>query len=107
MTLVPAIHRCLILHRFPVDQLKIDRSFINDIAQHRSAKDIVTSIIQLASNLGIQSVVEGLETESQQDLLTRMRCDLGQGYLLGHPMSATDFGTTLARALESGDLSSQ
>lgn len=88
------------LHRFPVDQLKIDRSFISGIDEHPSAMDIVTSIIQLASSLGIQSVAEGLETRAQQQTLTRLQCNLGQGYFLGHPMPAADFARTLARDAE-------
>lgn len=88
------------LHRFPVDQLKIDRSFISGIDEHPSAMDIVTSIIQLASSLGIQSVAEGLETRAQQQTLTRLQCNLGQGYFLGHPMPAADFASTLARDAE-------
>ncbi|WP_127554959.1 putative bifunctional diguanylate cyclase/phosphodiesterase [Saccharospirillum alexandrii] len=85
------------LHRFPVDQLKIDRSFISAIDEHPSAMDIVTSIIQLASSLGIQSVAEGLETRAQQQTLTRLQCNFGQGYFLGHPMPAADFASKLAR----------
>lgn len=88
------------LHRFPVDQLKIDRSFISGIDEHPSAMDIVTSIIQLASSLGIQSVAEGLETRAQQQTLTRLQCNFGQGYFLGHPMPVADFARTLARDAE-------
>lgn len=88
------------LHRFPVDQLKIDRSFISAIDEHPSAMDIVTSIIQLASSLGIQSVAEGLETRAQQQTLTRLQCKFGQGYLLGYPMPAAEFASTLARDTE-------
>lgn len=85
------------LHRFPVDQLKIDRSFISGIDQHPGAVNIVTSIIQLAASLGLQSVAEGLETKAQQQTLTRLKCDFGQGYFLGHPMPASDFAEILAR----------
>jgi diguanylate cyclase (GGDEF)-like protein len=93
------------LHRFPVDQLKIDQSFINDIQQHSSALNIVTSIIQLASNLGIQSVAEGLETREQQITVTHLNCDFGQGFFLGRPMPATAFGETLVSARNNGQLS--
>ncbi|MEX2365308.1 MAG: EAL domain-containing protein, partial [Pseudohongiellaceae bacterium] len=85
------------LHRFPVDQLKIDRSFISGIDEHPGAVNIVTSIIQLAASLGLQSVAEGLETKAQQQTLTRLKCDFGQGYFLGHPMPASDFSEILAR----------
>ncbi|MEP4544979.1 MAG: EAL domain-containing protein [Saccharospirillum sp.] len=88
------------LHRFPVDQLKIDRSFISAIDDYSSAMDIVTSIIQLASSLGIQSVAEGLETRAQEQTLTRLQCNFGQGYFLGHPMPAADFASMLARDAE-------
>jgi len=85
------------LHRFPVDQLKIDRSFISGIDEYPRAMDIVTSIIQLASSLGIQSVAEGLETRAQQQTLARLQCNFGQGYFLGHPMPAADFASMLGR----------
>lgn len=88
------------LHRFPVDQLKIDRSFISAIDEHPGAMDIVTSIIQLASSLGIQSVAEGLETRAQQQTLTALQCNFGQGYFLGHPMPAAEFASTLAQNTE-------
>ncbi|WP_051207255.1 putative bifunctional diguanylate cyclase/phosphodiesterase [Saccharospirillum impatiens] len=88
------------LHRFPVDQLKIDRSFISGIDQHSSAMNIVTSIVQLASSLGIQSVAEGLETQAQLHALARLECDFGQGYVLGYPMPASEFGRILAQDAE-------
>lgn len=85
------------LHRFPVDQLKIDRSFVSEMDAHPGARNIVTSIIQLTESLGIQSVAEGLETASQQQALARLKCDYGQGYRLGHPMPVQDFLRALAR----------
>jgi diguanylate cyclase (GGDEF)-like protein len=84
------------LHRFPVDELKIDQSFINATHQHGNALNIVTSIIQLASTLGIQSVAEGLETKGQVDTVTGLGCTFGQGYSLGHPMSSVAFGKLLS-----------
>jgi diguanylate cyclase (GGDEF)-like protein len=88
------------LHSFPVDELKIDRSFIHATHQHGNALNIVTSIVQLASTLGIQSVAEGLETVEQIDTVTGLGCTFGQGYSLGHPMSAEAFGKMLSDARE-------
>ncbi|ALS96836.1 putative bifunctional diguanylate cyclase/phosphodiesterase [Lacimicrobium alkaliphilum] len=86
------------LHSFPVDQLKIDRSFIQATGDKKTTLDIVTSIISLAKSLGMQSVAEGLETREQKALMRKLKCDYGQGYLLGHPMSAEDFSRLLKRS---------
>ncbi|GGD78941.1 bifunctional diguanylate cyclase/phosphodiesterase [Lacimicrobium alkaliphilum] len=83
------------LHSFPVDQLKIDRSFIQATNEKKITLDIVTSIVRLAQSLGIQSVAEGLETPEQKALMKQLNCDYGQGYMLGRPMSAENFSRLL------------
>lgn len=74
------------LSRFPVDKLKIDRSFI--ISMDRSDRDraIVQSMVDLAHGLGMSVIAEGVETEEQRQLLKHMGCDQIQGYLYGKPM---------------------
>ncbi|MGH9279351.1 MAG: EAL domain-containing protein, partial [Acidimicrobiales bacterium] len=68
------------LRRFPVDQLKIDRSFIAGLGQDEHDTAIVTSVISLAHALGLEAVAEGVETIEQLELLTLLGCDLAQGF---------------------------
>ena len=78
------------LHRFPVDTLKIDRSFINCIGQPEENLEIIQSIIHLAHNLGMNVVAEGIETEEQLIYLQKLNCDFGQGYLFNRPLTAQE-----------------
>jgi diguanylate cyclase (GGDEF)-like protein/PAS domain S-box-containing protein len=73
------------LKRFPLDCLKIDRSFIADVTGDVQAEAIVRTIIALGHGLGMRVVAEGVETQEQLDMLRRLRCDEVQGYLLGRP----------------------
>jgi len=86
------------LKRMPVDILKVDRSFVTDLAHTPGRTDdddtdaaIVRGIIALAHNLDLQVVAEGVETDAQRKLLTQMGCDLVQGYLISKPLAATQF----------------
>lgn len=76
----------LYLKQLPVDELKIDRAFIKDLAQNNKDELILESIIKLATNLGLTVTAEGVETEYQRDILTRLGCHQLQGFLLGMPM---------------------
>ncbi len=76
------------LRELPVDALKIDRSFISDLANGESGEAIVRSIIELARNLGLETVAEGVEEESVRRRLAGLGCDCAQGFLLGRPMPA-------------------
>ncbi len=76
------------LKRFPVDKLKIDRSFIADLPGDRDAKAIIAAIIGMAHALGLQVVAEGVETEAQMEFLQSSRCEFIQGFLAGRPMDA-------------------
>ena len=76
------------LRELPVDALKIDRSFISDLATGESGEAIVRSIIELARNLGLETVAEGVEEESVRRRLAGLGCDCAQGFLLGRPMPA-------------------
>ena len=75
------------LQKFPVTRLKIDRSFVSRI-EEPSGKGMVQSILQLAGDLGLSTVAEGVETESQLALLGAMGCDQVQGFLLARPVPA-------------------
>ena len=84
------------LQRLAVDELKIDRSFIQGL--HGSGNDtIVRSTIELGHNLGLRVVAEGVEHQQQADQLTKMGCDLLQGYLLGRPSPAADIPALITR----------
>lgn len=76
------------LKNFPVTSLKIDRSFINDLPDNEDDAVIVQTIINLAKNLNIQLVAEGIETPDQVDFLMSRECGIGQGYLFSRPLSA-------------------
>ncbi|MBZ0094583.1 MAG: EAL domain-containing protein [Sulfuricella sp.] len=74
------------LKRFPVDTLKIDRSFVSDVTSDPDDAALVTGIIALAHSLRLKVVAEGVETEEQRDFLVRCDCDFIQGYLLSQPV---------------------
>jgi diguanylate cyclase (GGDEF)-like protein/PAS domain S-box-containing protein len=74
------------LKRLPVSEIKIDRSFVRDLTRVEHDEAIVRSIIDLGHSLGCRIVAEGIEERETLDRLLEMRCDLGQGYLLGRPL---------------------
>ncbi len=77
------------LRHFPVDTLKIDRSFVQDIDVDQGSADMVRSIIQMAHNLGISTLAEGVETTRQLQLLEQLECEAIQGYLWGRPLDCS------------------
>ncbi|HWW21765.1 MAG TPA: EAL domain-containing protein [Steroidobacteraceae bacterium] len=84
------------LQRFPIDKLKIDRSFIRDLDSNPDDASIVRAIISLAHGLRLKVVAEGVETSAQLDILRRMGCDQYQGYLRSPAVSASDIPALLA-----------
>lgn len=76
------------LHRFPVNTLKIDRSFIGRMAKGDENSEIVRTICTLANNLGMEVVAEGVETREQLEVLRSLKCEYGQGYLFSRPVDA-------------------
>jgi diguanylate cyclase (GGDEF)-like protein len=76
------------LHRFPVDTLKIDRSFVNRIEEKDENVEIVRTIATLARNLGMEVVAEGVESQDQLACLKALNCEYAQGYLFSRPLTA-------------------
>ena len=84
------------LKRMPVQKLKIDRSFVRDMVSDSDDAIIVRSTIDLAHNLGLKTIAEGVETEETLAVLQAMRCDMVQGYLISRPLPADEFLEFLA-----------
>ena len=76
-----------VLHKLPINAIKVDRSFVSRIDKDPSGLSTVRAIIDLAHQLGMKTVAEGVETEMQFSLLNDMQCDLYQGYLLAKPLT--------------------
>jgi EAL domain-containing protein (putative c-di-GMP-specific phosphodiesterase class I) len=76
------------LQRLPVDLIKIDRSFVGEMLTNAGAASIVRSVIDLAHNLGLQSVAEGVERREVEQMLTELGCDYAQGYYISRPLAA-------------------
>ncbi len=74
------------LHRFPVDILKIDQSFVSSVNDGPTHSSLVGSIVRMGRMLGLTTIAEGIEEDGQRDELTRLGADEGQGYLLGYPV---------------------
>ncbi|MFK7792054.1 MAG: putative bifunctional diguanylate cyclase/phosphodiesterase [Devosiaceae bacterium] len=79
-----------LLQRFPFDKLKIDRSFVDKVDTDPLSRAIVSSVAQLGRDLNVRTVAEGIETEQHLSVMASIGCSLGQGYLLGRPMPASD-----------------
>jgi diguanylate cyclase (GGDEF)-like protein len=88
------------LHRFPLDTLKIDRSFISGIgdgASNQDGTEIARTILPMASNLHLEVVAEGVETGEQLALLTRLKCKYGQGFYFSKPLPAAEAAVLLEK----------
>lgn len=83
------------LRRFPINELKIDRSFVVDICRSTTAYRVIKTIIDLGQALDIRVIAEGVETQEQYALLTEMGCDEIQGYLLSKPLSVPELDAFL------------
>lgn len=89
------------LKQLPIDNLKIDRSFVRDIPGDASDCAIAAAIIGLAKTLGLDAIAEGIETRAQQDYLAGIGCEKMQGYLHARPMPATEFAAFVAGLVKS------
>lgn len=81
------------LQKLPIDRLKIDKSFINEINEHNQDSDgaIVLAVIAMAHSLKLEVIAEGVETVLQRDFLKQNNCNIAQGYLFSHPVPYDDF----------------
>ena len=78
------------------DELKVDQSFVNAMTTSRESRKIVAAIIGLGHSLGLITVAEGVETEEQADMLLCLGCEIGQGWLYGHPVPASELPASIA-----------
>lgn len=81
------------LKQLPVDTIKIDKSFVDDIKEGSDDNVIIEAIIALSKTLGYSIVAEGIETEEQEQFLAQVNCDLGQGYLFSKPITCEEIIT--------------
>lgn len=87
------------LQQFPVDILKIDQSFIQNISAPEDKGIIVSAVIAMGSNLNQRVIAEGIEDQEQMDFLKRQNCEEGQGYLFSVPLAPEEFATLLATGI--------
>jgi diguanylate cyclase (GGDEF)-like protein/PAS domain S-box-containing protein len=83
------------LTQLPIDELKIDRSFMRDLEDNSGTRAIVTAVVRVGQSLNLAVVAEGVETEAQRQLLAELGCGAIQGFLYARPMPATGFGRWL------------
>jgi len=83
------------LTQLPLDQLKIDKSFVHNIGTKSTDAMIIQTIIGMANNLGIEVIAEGVETDAQRDFLGEAGCRIYQGYLFGRPVPVKEFTAML------------
>jgi diguanylate cyclase (GGDEF)-like protein/PAS domain S-box-containing protein len=86
------------LRRFPVDTLKIARAFVEEIGSSREQDRLVAAILRLGSTMGLDTVAEGIELETQRDALRALKCRYGQGFLYSRPVPAADIDSMLVSA---------
>ena len=85
------------LKHFPIDSLKIDRSFVSDSIKNRDDQEIIKAILSMAHNLHIETIAEGVETEEQRDFLSREGCQMMQGYYFSRPLAVLEFEEELKK----------
>lgn len=91
---ISTLHR---LKELSIDVLKIDRAFIVDSLDHEKGSTIIKNILQMAKDLNLETVAEGIETQDQLAFLSQLGCDVGQGYYYSRPLPKNEFLATLQR----------
>ncbi|MBV9784488.1 MAG: EAL domain-containing protein [Acidisphaera sp.] len=86
------------LRKLPVDRIKIDRSFVNDVTTNEDAAVVATTIVNLAHSLRLEVVAEGVESAEQAEFMARCGCDIVQGFFFGSPMGAAEVARLLPQA---------
>ena len=86
------------LTQLPIDFIKIDRSFVQQVNENKSSRMLVDTIVNLAKNLDLQLIGEGVETTENLEMLRYKGCDFAQGYLLGKPMTGDELRCKVAEA---------
>ncbi len=84
------------LQRFPLDIVKVDRTFVEVLGGGHEGEEIVSAVISLAHALGLNVVAEGVETVEQLIVLRALHCDLAQGFLFSHPLAGDELGDGFA-----------
>jgi EAL domain-containing protein (putative c-di-GMP-specific phosphodiesterase class I) len=92
------------LKRLPAHEIKIDRSFVADMAAEERDQAIVRSTIDLGHNLGLAAVAEGVEDQETLEMLSRLGCDLAQGFYLSRPLPAANIAEWCKRRLDPPEL---
>jgi diguanylate cyclase (GGDEF)-like protein/PAS domain S-box-containing protein len=87
------------LRRMPINDVKIDREFIADLTSSGPGRTIVDAVVRMSHALGYRVIAEGVETAAQADLLLNLGCDLGQGWLFGHPTTLSEAQSMMAATL--------
>lgn len=95
------------LNRFPIDTLKIDRSFVNNVDADAEKMEIIKTVVTLAWNLGMDVIAEGVETQMQLHQLKALQCENGQGFFFSKPMSSEDATAFLSSSLSPPNQSEQ
>lgn len=92
------------LQRFPIDRLKIDKSFVDGVALGDHESSLARAVIRLGDSLHLRTVAEGIESAVQVNSLIRMGCEFGQGYYFGRPLPHQDIGglVTAGAAIPTG-----
>ena len=85
------------LKRLPIDELKIDQSFVSDLITSTESEAIVESIIRLGQSLNMSVIAEGVENEAQKEKLMKMNCKKFQGYLFTKPLQAEDIESLITK----------
>ena len=94
-----------LLQKFPIQRLKIDRSFVHGVADDLGARSLVRTIIAMGDSLGLDMVAEGVESVRQLQALAELRCAKAQGYLISHPVPPESIGSTVASLTQFGEWS--
>jgi len=89
------------LKNFPIDILKLDKSFVDDVGIPSENGALAETIVMLGKNLNLQTIAEGIEQTGQLDALRAFGCQFGQGYFLAKPLTSREVDTALAKVFDS------